>query len=193
MKNNYTFSNTLFIFEGIHDEQMAKNAVINIKTLSVNGSAINQETLDLISELSKTYFIILCLDPDHAGNRIRRLISKRLNNKCAHIFLKQENSFSKNKKKIGFEHLNKQAFLNAIDTLSITNTTLYEPFDYSYFSIAQLYMLKLSGHYNSNILRNKVLTHLDIGLQNTTAKSFAKLLHLLGYDYKKIEELINEF
>ena len=66
----------VIVVEGKTDVQRLQN-IIDADYVICNGSAISQETIDLIKELSKVRKVIILTDPDYPGTQIRNKISEQ--------------------------------------------------------------------------------------------------------------------
>lgn len=75
----------LYVVEGSHDEALLKHVYPEIKTISVGGSQIKVDVLKFLIEHQGEFEIILILDPDHQGKRIRDKLSSVLK-EPKHIF-----------------------------------------------------------------------------------------------------------
>lgn len=96
---------TLFVVEGIHDEMHLKKLYPHIETISVGGSAINKDRLEFLKQYQEIFDIVLLLDPDYPGNKIRQILEQELN-EAQHIFVEIEKA--RYKKKVGIEHMKKK-------------------------------------------------------------------------------------
>ena len=59
-----------------------------------NGSEILEDSIEALTKLDETHDIILFLDPDYAGQRIRNILSKKLTH-IYHAFIDQDKAISK--------------------------------------------------------------------------------------------------
>jgi ribonuclease M5 len=173
---------SIIVVEGLHDEINIKNVYPNAKCVITNGSAVNDETINLLKELAKKYEIIIFTDPDFPGEKIRNTISEQIPN-CSHAFLRNYDCRSKNGKKVGIEHASKEAIINALSNVYKEQENLEDT-----ISNNELYELGLNGNNNSSILRNKISNVLNIGAPN--AKTFLKRINLLRLTKKDLEELL---
>lgn len=150
----------IFIVEGIHDVDRLKKYNPTLHVVSVNGSAIDPSTLEYLEKISETRQMILCLDPDHAGERIRRILSKKLKN-VAHVFLPKEKAVSSNGKKIGFEHVTDDTLIEALSHIQVESN---EPSD----EITDIFLheVGLTGSTKSRSLREKLSKYFNLGHVN---------------------------
>lgn len=78
----------IIVVEGKDDTVAIKRAV-EAETIETGGSAINKQTLQRIKLAQQRRGVIVFTDPDHAGERIRKIIAARVPG-CKHAFLSQE-------------------------------------------------------------------------------------------------------
>ncbi|MFA6692887.1 MAG: ribonuclease M5 [Acholeplasmataceae bacterium] len=150
----------VIVVEGLHDLNRIRSIYPDVLVMTTNGSAIEENILKQLKELSKTHEIILLLDPDHAGERIRRIISKYIGN-VKHAFLTPEESMSKNEKKVGIEHASKTSIQQALSTLSIESSNVKSDVDFAF-----LYEMGLIGQVNSQKRREILSKSLNLGHVN---------------------------
>ena len=81
--------NEVLVVEGKNDKARILAIFPNLQVITTNGSEISEETLDMIEELSKSNKIILFLDPDYPGERIRRKILERVPD-CENIYINKQ-------------------------------------------------------------------------------------------------------
>ena len=171
----------IIVVEGTHDEIKVKAAFPNATCVITNGSEINNDTIELIKELSKKHRIIIFTDPDSPGEKIRSIISNAVPN-AYHAFLRKKECISNNKKKVGIEHASIESIQESLGSI-YTKTELKDT-----ISISDLYSLGLNGDRDSAILREKIADSLNIGKPN--AKTFLKRLNLLQITRKELEDII---
>jgi ribonuclease M5 len=83
----------IIIVEGKDDTTAIRRAV-EAETIETGGSAINRDIYRQIELAQERRGIIIFTDPDHAGERLRRLISERVPG-CKHAFISQEEAMFK--------------------------------------------------------------------------------------------------
>ncbi|MDD3067308.1 MAG: ribonuclease M5 [Spirochaetia bacterium] len=148
------------VVEGIHDLNRIRSIYQDVLVITTNGSAVEVEILEQLKQLSLTHDIILFLDPDHAGERIRRIISKYVGS-VKHAFLSKEESISKNLKKVGIEHASKDAIIKALSELSVEYDYKKSDVDFAF-----LYEMGLVGQNQSQQKRNLLAKSLNLGHVN---------------------------
>lgn len=173
-------SKKVIIVEGKNDQHRVKKLLPDVPVLTTNGSAISEEFLNLVKELSKESEIILLLDPDYNGEVIRKKIVS-VCPEASHIFINKKDAISKNKKKLGVEHV-------SLNKLSIA---LQEIKQYNYnknITIQDIYDLGLAGLEHSKSLRQKLCNTLGIGYVN--AKQLVERLNMFNYSLEYIKEIL---
>jgi len=171
----------IYVVEGKNDMMRLKSLFPNIQVITTNGSAIDLSTLDVLENLDQTHDIILFLDPDHAGDRIRRIVSKKLKH-VFHAFLDQEEAISDNGKKVGVEHASDEVIKKALHMM--------RPYVKSSSDVTHAFLneLKLTGHSDSKQRRMILTKALHIGYVN--GKTLYQRLHLFGITQKEVIEVL---
>ena len=173
--------NEVVIVEGLHDLERLKRIYPDMDILITNGSEIERNLPEII-EISKKREVILFLDPDYPGERIRKILNKYIPN-AKHAFLKKDLAISKNKKKVGIEHAKDSDIIDALNNvLSVSNSN-------DLVSLNDLYKLGLIGEENSSKLRNEICLKLNLG--HTNAKTFLKRINMFGITVKQLENVLN--
>jgi len=101
----------IIVVEGKEDTNAIRRAV-EAETIETGGSAIGEEVLRLIEFAQKRRGVIIFTDPDHAGERIRKIVASRVPG-CKHAFLAREEA-EKNGD-IGVENASPQAIRKALE------------------------------------------------------------------------------
>lgn len=160
MDSNNLTTNKVVVVEGYHDLARIKSIYPHLDIVTTNGSEISEETLQELVQLNQQRGLLLFLDPDVPGERIRRIINDRVG-PTAHAFLPKEKCISKNKKKVGIEHANKADIIDALSSFKMTKN---EPV--KSITMQELYELDLIGKPNSKQRRIQLTKELGIGLAN---------------------------
>lgn len=168
----------VIVVEGAHDAALI-NQYVEADTIITNGSAISSETLALIKKINKTKGVIVFLDPDFPGEKIRKTIMEAVPSAC-HAYLEKDKAISKNKQKVGVEHASKEDILQALD-----NCVHYEQSNEISLSYKEYLSLGLVGNKS---LRDKVTQKLKIAPCN--AKTLFKRLNMLNLTYQDIIKII---
>ena len=107
----------VFVVEGKNDKFRLEQILDNPLVITTNGSAIDLDKIKILKKLDATHDIILMFDPDHAGERIRRLVSKELTH-VYHAFIPRDLAVSKKRKENrGRTRRSKKQFLRLYQTL----------------------------------------------------------------------------
>lgn len=175
--------NEVVVVEGYHDLAKLREIYPTLDIIITNGSEISEKTLNELKMLNQKRGLILFLDPDYQGERIRRKINDFVG-ETKHAFLKKEECISKNGKKVGIEHASSILIKVALDNTLTSSKNIKNT-----ITLQELYDLNLMGHKNAKQLRKKVVDSIGIGLCNgkTLHKKLnmfsvtkEQLLHILG-------------
>jgi ribonuclease M5 len=101
----------IIVVEGKDDTAAIRRAV-DAETIETGGSALNPDVISRIELARQTRGVIIFTDPDHAGERIRKIISNRIPG-CKHAFLTQEDAEKKGD--IGVENASPGAIRRALE------------------------------------------------------------------------------
>lgn len=166
----------VIVVEGKNDVNKLKNIYPDCEFIITNGSALSKDTLELIKKCSMNDEVIICVDPDGPGEKIRRTICSYVPN-ANHVFAKKSDAISKNRKKVGIEHMCRNAieemFANVKMTKQTNNTITY----------TDLYKL---GLMDSKEKRNKVCEKLHISYCN--GKQFLKRINMFGISLEELKK-----
>ena len=167
----------VIVVEGKNDKNKLENIFKDSFIIITNGSEINIKTLETIKELSKTNEIVLCLDPDGPGERIRKKIMEYVP-ACSNVYAKKKDAISKNRRKVGIEHMTTSDIIDLFKEIhKTTNTGTIE--------FIELYKLGLAS---SRTKREMLCEKLNISYCN--AKQLLKRLNAMGVDLERVKELL---
>lgn len=167
--------------EGYHDLAKLKELDPNIDVVITNGSEIHEETLKELKILNETRGLILFLDPDYQGERIRRIINDYVG-ETKHAFVKKKDAINKSKTKVGIEHVEIEILKKSLENFYQSSSTTVT------VSRSDLFQLGLLGKHNSQQLRKQLCETLGIGLSN--GKTLLKKLNMFGITLEQIESII---
>jgi len=179
MKENY---NEIIVVEGEHDKAKILSIYPDLEIIITNGSEVSQATINQLKELAKTKKIIVFLDPDSPGERIRSILDNNIPN-LSHAFLEKKKAISTNKKKVGVEHAKKEDIIASLNNL----LTIKE--EKGNLTMNDLYELGLIGFKLSSKKREYLSTIYPIG--HTNGKTLLKRLNYLNISKKELEEKMN--
>lgn len=103
----------IIVVEGKDDTAAIKRAV-EADTIETNGSAIGEQVLRRIELANERRGVIIFTDPDHAGERIRKIVARHAPG-CKHAFLPQE--LAERKGDIGIENASPESIRQALSDL----------------------------------------------------------------------------
>ncbi len=175
--------NEVIVVEGKSDTVKIKEAV-NADTIETNGSAINQETIEMIRHAERKRGVIIFTDPDYPGERIRRIIDEQVPN-CKHAFLPKH--LAMNKKGIGIEHASVEDIIEALKNIPSlrkkedSNAIDWQPILLKY---------RLLGGPKASFYRKKLGEKLHIGFTN--GKQLMNRLTLFQIDQETFEKAMND-
>lgn len=175
--------NEVLVVEGKNDKARILAIFPHLQIITTNGSEISKETLDMIEELSKTNRIILFLDPDFPGERIRNKILERVSD-CENVYINKSKAIDYKKHKVGVEHASIEDIKEALEhrisySHKINNLTT-----------SDLYSLGLLGSLESSIKRKYLADRLHIG--NPNGKTILNRLNFLQMTIEKVRDILNE-
>lgn len=101
----------IIVVEGKDDTTAIRRAV-EAETIETGGSAINSDIIRRIKLAMERRGVIIFTDPDHAGERIRKIITSRVKG-CKHAFLTQEEA--ERRGDIGVENATPDAIRKALE------------------------------------------------------------------------------
>ena len=170
--------NEVIVVEGKSDSQKLKS-FFDVDTIETHGLGLSKDTIEYIKEVNNKRGVILLLDPDTPGEKIRQKLNESIPN-LKNAFLNSNEARIKNK--VGVEHASKEVIeeaLNNIITYTDKNNTITNE---------ELYKLGLLGNNNSKALRDKISKHFHIGKCN--GKTLIKRLNMLNLSYNDIVEVL---
>ena len=165
----------IIVCEGKNDKNKLERIFKDSLIITTNGSEISKDTINTIKELSNNNKIVLCLDPDGPGERIRRIIMECVPT-CLNVYANKKQAISHNHKKVGIEHMKDEDIIEMFENI-------YVPTYKGNLRFGDLYNL---GLMESKILREKLCNNLHIGYCN--GKQLLKRLNMLEIDIEKVKE-----
>lgn len=171
----------VIVVEGRDDITAVKRAV-DAELIAVGGFGINKKVIDRIKEAQKRQGVIVLTDPDFAGDKIRRIISKRVPG-IKHAYITQSEGTKGDD--IGVENAEPEAIISALNKAKCTVKEKREE-----FNIQDLMFFKLAGDPNSKDKRDKLGKELGIGYCN--AQQFISRLNNFGITKEEFVEAIKK-
>ena len=164
--------------EGKNDTKRLKS-FFDVETIETNGLNLNKKTIELIRDINDRRGVILFLDPDTPGEKIRKRLNDEISGLKNAFVIKKE---ARTSKKVGVEHASKEVLEEALN-----NLVTYGEFKDS-LSKEEFYELGLAGESDSASRRAKVVKHFHLGECN--GKTLFKRINMLGIGYKDIKEIL---
>lgn len=172
----------LYVVEGKSDVAKLSQSFAG-PILSTNGSAVSKEFIQQLITLEETYNIVLLLDPDGPGEKIRRFIGDHLKHPI-NVFVPTELARSSNNKNIGIEHVSRETLEQHL--LQPKTIQMVEP-----ISMAQLMTLGLVGINGAFDRRTHVSLLFGLGLAN--AKTLRHKLQMFGITYDQVQTALEDY
>lgn len=171
--------NGIIVVEGKTDVALLSN-YFDTEFVITNGSAIPEDTIKYLENMSFLKDIYVLTDPDSPGKKIRDILGARIKN-LKHCFIKKELSIKHGK--VGVAEGDIEDIKNALK-----NALKYSEEEKGSLTMFDLVKLGLTGNDNSDEIREKVSLKLNLGHCN--AKTFLKRANYAKITYKEIEEII---
>lgn len=168
----------VIVVEGSNDTKKLQS-FFDVETIETHGLGIKKETIELIKKVNENRGVILLLDPDTPGEKIRTKINNEIPN-LKNAFLLKENA--RTKKKVGVEHASKQ-----IIEAALNNLVTYSD-DKNSLSREEYDSLGLSGQSDSVNKRDVLSKEFHLGKCNS--KTMFKRLNMIGITKKDIENVL---
>lgn len=168
----------VIVVEGINDTKRLKS-FFDCETIETHGLGLKKETIELIREINNQRGVILFLDPDSPGEKIRNRLNNEIPGLKNAFILKED---GRTKKKVGIEHANKQVLEEALNNL-ITYCDIKDN-----ISFDDLYDLGLIGEDNSKDKREIISRYYHLGKCN--GKMMLKRLNMLGINKEDIQKVL---
>lgn len=159
----------VLVVEGKSDIQQIAKAV-EAECIATEGFTLRKAVLEKIKVAYEKRGIIIMTDPDTAGERIRRVLTKKFPN-AQHAFVPRKEAFANDD--IGIEQASPESIKKALSSLHIESLE-----SSNLFTMADLVFYNLTGMPNSAVKRAKVGALLGIGYGN--AKQFLYRLNHYG-------------
>lgn len=172
----------VIVVEGRDDVRAVRRAVQG-EVLAVNGFGVSRpQTLASIKQAHERVGVIVLTDPDSAGEHIRRTIEAHVPD-VKHAFLPREEGTRASDGNVGIEHANATSIRRAL-----SQARRKQPNQPAIFTMHDLIALGLSGHPAANERRQRVGTHLGIGVTN--AKQFLRRLNHFGVTKEELADAL---
>lgn len=171
----------VIVVEGRDDIDAVKKAV-DAEMIAVGGFGINAKVIERIKEAQKRKGVIVLTDPDFAGEKIRRIISKRVPG-IKHAYIAKEDGLKDGD--IGVENAIPEVILEALEHAKITQEEKTE-----FYNMQDMYFFKLTGDDTSKLRRRILGKYLGIGYGN--AAQMVSRLNNYGISKDEFTKAIEE-
>ena len=149
----------VIVVEGRDDVTAVKRAV-NAELISVGGFGINEKIINKIREAQKRNGVIILTDPDFAGEKIRRIITKRVAN-VKHAYISQKEGTKDGD--IGVENASPETILRALEAAKFEVQEKRKEFD-----VHDMIFFKLTADSKARERRDALGNELGIGYGNAS-------------------------
>lgn len=161
---------------------LAVGRAVEADCIITDGFRLSPRTVASIGDAYKRRGIIILTDPDPAGERIRRFLSKKFP-EAKHAFVPKEEATANDD--IGVEQASPEAIRTALEKV---RTLDWNPVDR--FSAVDLIAAGLSGGDGASERRARLGARLGVGFAN--AKTFLKRLNHYGVTWEEFESGLQE-
>ncbi|MEK6263663.1 MAG: ribonuclease M5 [Clostridium sp.] len=177
----------VIVVEGRDDITAIKRAV-EAELISVGGFGINEKIINKIREAQKRNGVIIFTDPDFAGEKIRRIITKRVPN-VKHAYISQKDGTKGTN--IGVENASPETIIRALETAKFEVQDKRKE-----FNIGDMIFFKLTGDSRAKERRDALGNELGIGYGNcaqliTRLNNYGIIKEEFIEALKKIEKEMN--
>ena len=147
----------VIVVEGKDDVAAVKKAV-DAEMIAVGGFGINAKVIARIKEAQKRKGVIVLTDPDFAGEKIRKIIAKRVSG-IKHAYIAQEDGIKDDD--IGVENATPEVIIEALNRAKVTIEVKEDIFDSQ-----DMFFFRLNGDPNAKARRIQLGNKLGIGYGN---------------------------
>lgn len=172
----------IIVVEGVNDKQLLES-FLPYEIVTTNGSSVPRGTIEYLIKASDDHRIIILVDPDGPGERIRAILNQAIPS-AVNVFIPKEQAIRKHK--VGVFETKKEHILAALkneipNSYAQSETTI---------TMTELYQLRLLGAPEAKSRRAKVANHLHIGTSN--GKTLLRRLNSLKITSNDIRGILNE-
>ena len=170
----------IIVVEGINDTKRLRS-FFDVETIETHGLGLNRETIELIRELNGKRGVILFLDPDSPGERLRNRLNEEIPGLKNAFVMKED---ARTRKKVGIEHASREVLEEAL-----ANLVSYGEVKDS-ISEEEFYRLGLKGETDSAKKRETIARHFHLGKCNS--KTMFRRVNMLGLTYDDIVKVLDD-
>lgn len=174
----------VIVVEG-KDDTKRINMAVDADTIETRGSAVPEETLDLIERIAEKRGIIIFTDPDFSGEKIRKTVAEVVPN-AKHAFIKKSQGVpSKSDGSLGVEHASVESIQEALKHVYTEDDQADE-----LISQEDLINAHLIGTTDAKERRKQIGEILNIGYVN--GKQLQKRLRMFGISQAMFNQAIQK-
>ena len=170
----------VIVVEGKNDTRRLQS-FFDVETIETHGMSLNRETIELIRQINAQRGVILFLDPDAPGEKIRKKLNEEIPGLKNAFVMKED---ARTRKKVGIEHASGEVLEEALNHL-LTYADVKQS-----ISESEFYALGLSGREDSASLRQLVSEAYHLGKCN--GKTLLKRLNLAGIKAEDIRRFMED-
>ena len=171
----------VIVVEGRDDITAVKRAV-DAEVIAVGGFGINAKVISKIKEAQKRQGVIVLTDPDFAGEKIRRIISKRVP-EAKHAYISRDEGTKDGD--IGVENATPESIIRALEGAKFEVKEKREE-----FNIEDMLFFKLTGDIKAKERRVAIGKELGIGYGN--ANQMLSRLNNYGITREEFVQAMNK-
>lgn len=171
----------VIVVEGKQDIAAVKRAV-DAECIATEGFNLSPRTLEKLAQAEAKRGLIILTDPDGAGERIRKFLSRKFP-KAKHAFVPLKEAAANND--IGIEEASPEAIIKALKKVRVHN---WSPT--GEFTPQDIFSAGLNGRADAALRRAKIGERLGIGYAN--AKLFLYRLNHYGVTRQDFEQAVKE-
>lgn len=171
----------VIVVEGRDDITAVKQAV-DAEMIAVGGFGINAKVIARIKEAQKRKGVIVLTDPDFAGEKIRKIIAKRVPG-IKHAYIAQEDGIKGDD--IGVENATPEVIIEALNRAKVTLEVKEKVFDYE-----DMIYFKLTG--DSNSKERRIMLGKELGIGYGNANQMLSRLNNYGISKEEFIDAINK-
>lgn len=175
----------MIVVEGKNDTQTLRRFV-QCDTIETSGSGITKTTIEKIRLANERRGVIIFTDPDFPGQKIRHIIDQSVPG-CRHAFLPKHAAIDEQKGKVGIEHADKEAILEALDAVKTSLPNAEKEAVPSWLELHEAGLLAGPG---AREKREKLGNMLHIGYSN--GKQFVKRLQQFQISRREFYEAVQK-
>ncbi len=168
----------VIVVEGKNDIMRVSEAV-DAFIVSTSGSGITKDLLKMLKKLHNEVGIVVLMDPDGPGERIRSIIAEQIPG-ANHAFIKKSDAILNND--VGIENASVDSIRKALENIVSYSESSSD------LEMSDLLTLKLLAHPRSKEFRERLCDSLDITYCN--GKTLLKRLKFLNISREKLEIMI---